>query len=166
MASGAAGGDAAEILSRSEMIRALIYPLGIISLFVPAFAGVSIGLGKASHGICQASTIRNDITLAVVPAGFIGVMVLYAGLVFFVHSYSITMPSSFAAAMPWFAGQVITGMGLFWAAVGLGDISTVATVAAAQQKKFMSSFFLLLVFGEFVGLFSLIIGILLTMQWK
>lgn len=166
MTSDAVARGAADILTRSEMMTAMIYPLGVISLFVPVFAGVSIGLGKATHGICQASTIKNDVTLAVIPAGFIGVMVLYASLVFFVHSIKVTIPSSFAGGMPWFAGQVIAGMGLFWAAVGLGDISSIATVTAAQQKKFMSSFFLLLVFGEFVGLFSLIIGVLLSMQWK
>lgn len=143
----------------------MVYPLGVMLLMIPSFAGVSIGLGKAAHGICQAAAVRNDIMLTIIPAGFIAVMILYSALIFFVGKH-IEVPSDFSACLPWLAGQVVTGFGLFWAAVGLGDIAAVATVTLAQQKKFLSSFFLLLVFGEFVGLFALIIGLILTGTWE
>ncbi|KAI5173286.1 V-type H+-transporting ATPase 16kDa proteolipid subunit [Nematocida sp. LUAm3] len=144
----------------------MVYPIGVILLMIPSFAGVSIGLGKASHGICQAAAVRNDIMLTIIPAGFIGVMILYAALIYFMGGHAEDVPVQFSQCLPWLAGQIVAGAGMFWAAVGLGDISAVATVTLAQQKKFLSSFFLLLVFGEFVGLFALIIGLLLTGTWK
>ncbi|KAI5181826.1 V-type H+-transporting ATPase 16kDa proteolipid subunit [Nematocida sp. AWRm80] len=149
-------------------VLSFIYPLGVLCLLLPAFAGVSIGMGKAAHGISQAAAIKNEILLTILPAGFIGVTVLYAGLIFFLGKKT-EVPKDFNAALPWLAGQIVTGVGLFWAAVGLGDISSVATITTAQQKRFKSSFILLLVFGEFIGLFSLIIGVLLTTgadSWK
>ncbi|KAI5187740.1 V-type H+-transporting ATPase 16kDa proteolipid subunit [Nematocida homosporus] len=148
-----------------EFILNMVYPVGTICLMVPALAGVSIGLGKASRGVCKAASVRNDIMLAIIPVGFIGVMILYAALIFFMGKRT-EVPKDFQTCMAWFAGQVVTGFGLFWAATGLGDIVETATFTAAEQKKFLSSFFLLLVFGEFVGLFALIVGVLLTGSWK
>lgn len=150
---------------KKSMVLASVYPLGVICLMVPALAGVSIGLSKASHGVCQAASIRNDLMLTVIPAGFIAVMILYAILIFFIGRKT-EIPADFTQCLSWFAGQVVAGLGFFWAAYGLGEISTVVTVTTAQQKKFISSFFLLLVFGEIVGLFALILGVLLTNTWK
>lgn len=148
-----------------SLVLASVYPVGVILLIVPALAGVSIGLSKASHGICQAASIRNDLILTVVPAGFIGAMVVYLLLIFF-NGKKTEVPADFSHCLSWFAGQVVAGMGFFWAAYGLGEISAVVTVTTAQQKKFLSSFFLLLVFGEIVGLFAFILGIMLTNTWK
>lgn len=151
-----------------EFVLNSIYPLGVICLLCPAFAGVSIGLAKASHGICQAAAIKNDIILTVIPSAFIGVSILYAGLMFFLTRIS-EAPKTFHHPLAWLAAQVITGIGIFWGSVSLGNIASIATITAAQQKRFKTSFFLLLVFGEFTGLFSLIIGVILSLEhsnWK
>ncbi|OAG31401.1 V-type H+-transporting ATPase 16kDa proteolipid subunit [Nematocida displodere] len=148
-----------------DFLLNMVYPGGVICLLVPTFAGVSIGLSKAARGITQSSAIKTDILLTVVPAGFIGVIVIY-GVLMFAIGKRAEVPKEFQPCLTWFAGQVVAGSGFFWAAIGLGDISTVATVAAAQQKKFLPSFFLLLVFGEFVALFALIIGIIMMGTWK
>lgn len=146
-----------------EFLLSAIRPLGIVLLMGPSFAGVSIGMSKASQGICQSATVKNDIVLTIVPAAFIGVGILYAGLVFFLNP-PIGTPPGFGKALLWFAGNVVTGLGIFWGAIGLGDISSVATITTAQQKRFKMSFFLLMVFGEFVLLFSLIVGLMLSLQ--
>jgi len=148
-----------------EAVLNLVYPLGVVLMVVPSFAGVSIGLSKATHGICQAASIRNEIVLTLLPAGFIGVMVVYVILLFFIGGKN-KVPEEFSECLPWLAGQIIAGFGMFWGAVGLGEIAKIATVATAQQKRFFASFLLLLVFGEFVGLFSMIIGLNLTLTWK
>ncbi|EHY64643.1 V-type H+-transporting ATPase 16kDa proteolipid subunit [Nematocida ausubeli] len=156
------------LLSERTPLLDCIYPLGVVLLLCPAFAGVSIGMGKASHGICQSAAVKNDIVLTVIPAAFIGVSILYAVLLFF-----ITPPTgdanTFTMPLKWLAGYIVTGMGMFWGSVGLGDISAVATITAAQQKRFKTSFFLLLVFGEFIGLFGMIVGFMLGLsnrQWS
>ncbi|KAH9385293.1 V-type H+-transporting ATPase 16kDa proteolipid subunit [Nematocida major] len=150
-----------------DAVLSFIYPLGMVLLMVPAFAGVSIGMGKASHGVCQAAAVKNDVVLTIIPAAFIGVGVLYAGLLYFIGGVE-GPPISFEVPLRWLAANIITGFGIFWGSLALGDISAVATVTAAQQKRFKMSFFLLMVFGEFIGLFSLIIGVILLLgnkQW-
>ncbi|KAI5190536.1 V-type H+-transporting ATPase 16kDa proteolipid subunit [Nematocida minor] len=149
----------------ADPILSLIYPLGIVCLLAPAFAGVSIGMAKASHGICQAAAVKNDIILTIVPSAFIGVSILYAALIFFLGRVS-GPAADFHKPLTWLAGQIIAGAGLFWGSIGLGDITAVAAITAAQQKRFKMAFFLLLIFGEFSGLFSLIIGVILTSENK
>lgn len=164
-AMGSAAVNAVSPVFDQKAVLSCVYPLGVICLLVPSFAGVSIAMAKATQGICQAAAIRNEVTLTIIPSGFIGMVILYAIILFFVGYHAKEVPACFGDCMPWFAGQVVGGLGFFWTAIGLGEISRVAIVTVAQQKKFISSFFVLLVFGEFVGIFSVVTGLFLTTSW-
>ncbi|EIJ87606.1 V-type H+-transporting ATPase 16kDa proteolipid subunit [Nematocida parisii] len=146
-----------------KLLLECIYPIGVISLLCPTFAGVSLGMSKASIGICNSASIKSDIILTIIPSAFIGVGVLYSVLLFFTTAPQGT-PTEFSIPMKWLAAYIVTGMGMFWGSISLGDISAVATVTAAQQKRFKPSFFLLLVFGELIGLFGLIVGFILSVS--
>lgn len=145
---------------RQDMIKGVAMALSYFLSVAPAFAGVSIGMSKAAVGICQASTIRNDLMLTLIPCAFITAMIIYAVIIHFVIMKRV--PVDVEGAFKFVAATAILGVGTFCGSVGLGNITRVSIVPLAQQKKFMTSFFLLHVFTEFVGLFAFVIVIILV----
>jgi F0F1-type ATP synthase membrane subunit c/vacuolar-type H+-ATPase subunit K len=154
------GKDAVEVTNmilehREKIINAVAKPLALFLTVAPSFAGVSIAMSKATPGICQASTVRSNLVFTLIPCAFITAMTLYGVIIYFVLS-GIPLPS-IEQGIAAVGLAAILGTGTFWGAVGLGDITKSAIVALAQQKKFLTSFFLLLVFTEFAGLFSFVV---------
>lgn len=154
---GSFGKPGSNDIALDELIKISGVPLSLFLCAAPAFAGVAIAMAKAAPGMAQAAAIRSDLTLTLIPSVFITAMVLYAIIIVF-----IIMNKKLKSAedsLKLISVAAILGTGTFWGAVGLGDITNATIVTLAQQKKFVTSFFLLLVFTEFIGLFAFVIAL-------
>ncbi|ORD93319.1 hypothetical protein HERIO_2628 [Hepatospora eriocheir] len=75
-------------------------------------------------------------------------------------------PKTLSGAIKCLGGCAIQGIACGSCGYIMGNIARNAAVARAKQKKFTSSYFLLLIFGELVGLLSLVLGMLILSTAK
>ena len=75
-------------------------------------------------------------------------------------------PKTLIGAITCLGGCALQGFACASCGYIMGGIAKDAAVARAKQKKFTSSYFLLLIFGELIGLLSLVIGMLILSSAK
>ncbi|KAI5149834.1 hypothetical protein ENBRE01_1150 [Enteropsectra breve] len=141
---------------------ALIPAINIISTILtvlPPLAGVGAGLKLATDGICRSVDYDLDLTFSIMPMAFTSAPAIYSLLLFF---YMTTKsPKTLAGAIKCLGGTAIQGFACGYCGYVMGGIARDAAVARAKQKKFTSSYFLLLIFGELIGLLALVLGMLI-----
>lgn len=146
--------------SGSEEILVTLINAGTILLTVlPPLVGVGVGIGLATEGICKTVDLDTDLTFSIMPMAFTSAPAIYSLLLFF---YMITKsPVTLLGAVKCLGGAAIQGLACGFCGYTMGGIAKDAAVARAKQKKFTSSYFLLLIFGELIGLLALVLGMLI-----
>lgn len=142
-----------------EIIVTIINSFTILLTVLPPLVGVGLGVGLATEGICKTVDLDLDLTFSIMPMAFTSAPAIYSLLLFF---YMITkFPVTLAGAVKCFGGAAIQGLACGFCGYTMGGIAKDAAVARAKQKKFTSSYFLLLIFGELIGLLALVLGMLI-----
>lgn len=129
-----------------------------------ALAAVGGGLGflGGSEGICKAAEYTVSASFSLIPIIFITAPMIYALILFFMV-YSIQV-NSLSQGLVIMSACVINGISAGVTGYSVGYSAKVACVARAQQRKFNSIFFLILIFGEAVGLLGLVCSIAVVTQ--
>ncbi len=126
---------------------------------LPTLIGVGLGLSLATEGICKSIEYDLDLTFSIMPMAFTSAPAIYSLLLyFFMESKS---PKTLTGAIQCLGGCALQGFACESCGYIMGNIAKDAAVARAKQKKFTSSYFLLLIFGELIGLLALVIGMLI-----
>lgn len=126
---------------------------------LPPLIGVGRGLQIAAEGVCRSIDYDLDLTFSIMPMAFTSAPAIYSLLLFFYMSSKA--PVTLAGALQCLCGAAIQGLACGCCGLVMGGIARDAAVARAKQRKFTSSYFLLLIFGELIGLLSLVLGMLL-----
>lgn len=146
------------LLSGKEVIS-IINTISTIQTILPPLIGVGTGLHMATEGICKSTEYDLDLTFSIIPMAFSSAPAIYSLLLFF---YMTTKaPTTLTGAFKCLGGTAIQGFACGFCGYIMGGISRDAAVARAKQKKFTPSYFLLLIFGELIGLLALVLGMLL-----
>lgn len=145
-------------LSEADVVG-IINIISIVQTILPPLIGVGTGLQLATEGICKSIEYDLDLTFSIIPMAFSSAPAIYSLLLFF---YMTTKaPTTLTGALKCLGGTAIQGFACGFCGYIMGSISREAAVARAKQKKFTPSFFLLLIFGELIGLLALVLGMLL-----
>lgn len=146
-------------MSSYEQVIPLINTFSTLLTVLPPLIGVGTGLKLATEGICKSVEYDLDLTFSIMPMAFTSAPAIYSLLLFF---YMCTKaPTTISGAMKCLGGTAIQGFACGFCGYIMGGIAKDAAVARAKQKKFTSSYFLLLIFGELIGLLALVLGMLL-----
>lgn len=146
-------------ISNEETLVTAINSITILLTVLPPLVGVGMGVGLATEGICKTVDLDLDLTFSIMPMAFTSAPAIYSLLLFF---YMITKsPVTLLGAVKCFGGAAIQGLACGFCGYTMGGIAKDAAVARAKQKKFTSSYFLLLIFGELIGLLALVLGMLI-----
>lgn len=146
-------------IKNEEMIVTLINAISIFLTVLPPLVGVGMGVSLATEGICKSVDYDLDLTFSIMPMAFTSAPAIYSLLLFF---YMITKsPVTLLGSIKTLGGTAIQGLACGFCGYTMGGIAKDAAVARAKQKKFTSSYFLLLIFGELIGLLALVLGMLI-----
>jgi V-type H+-transporting ATPase 16kDa proteolipid subunit len=146
------------LFMNEKTMMVLIKALAAVFAILPALVGVGFGLIHGSNGVCKAADFSVDLIHAIMPMGFISAPSIFSIIMFFY--ITVTEPLSLGHSIRMLASCIIQGVGNCFGAYCIGCIASSASVTKAQQKKFNGSFFLVMIFGEIVALFSLVAGII------
>ena len=131
---------------------------------LPTLIGVGKGLHLATEGICKSVEYDLDLTFSIMPMAFTSAPAIYSLLLYFYMASK--SPKTLIGAIQCLGGCALQGFACASCGYIMGSISKDAAVARAKQKKFTSSYFLLLIFGELIGLLSLVLGMLILSKTK
>lgn len=146
-------------IKNEETIVTLINSVSIFLTVLPPLVGVGKGVSLATEGICKSVEYDLDLTFSIMPMAFTSAPAIYSLLLFF---YMITKsPVTLLGSIKTLGGTAIQGLACGFCGYTMGGIAKDAAVARAKQKKFTSSYFLLLIFGELIGLLALVLGMLI-----
>lgn len=135
------------------MLKAAGLALGIL----PIFAGVAIGIKDSVIGICQSAEIKLDLSLTILPMVFTSASIIYGMIVFF--SFRSKKIETYEQGFVFLTATMFSGVGGFLTSYAVGKIGRSACVVKAQQKRFTTQFFLMMIFAELIGIFALIMTI-------
>lgn len=142
-----------------QTIISIINAISISLTVLPPLVGVGMGIELATDGICKSTDYSLDLTFSIMPMAFTSAPAIYSLLLFF---FMITKtPITLSGAIKCLSGTAIQGFACGFCGYVMGKIAKDASVARAKQKKFTSSYFLLLIFGELIGLLALVLGMLI-----
>lgn len=140
-------------------VISIINSISILFTVLPPLVGVGKGVCLATEGICKSTDYGLDLTFSIMPMAFTSAPGIYSLLLFF---FMITRtPVTLIGAIKCLSGTAIQGLACGFCGYTMGAIAKDASVARAKQKKFTSSYFLLLIFGELIGLLALVLGMLI-----
>ncbi|OJJ03232.1 hypothetical protein ASPVEDRAFT_42740 [Aspergillus versicolor CBS 583.65] len=138
---------------------------GIASAMIFGSAGAAYGTAKAGIGISGVGTFRSDLIMkSLIPVVMSGIIAVY-GLVIAVLIAGDLDPSSamslYAACMHLASGLSV---GLAGVAAGytIGIVGDAGVRAYMQQSRVYVGMILILIFGEVLGLYGLIVGLILN----
>ncbi|EEQ81433.1 hypothetical protein NCER_102135 [Vairimorpha ceranae BRL01] len=147
-----------DLLMNEESLKTMLKGSAVIFAMLPTLIGVAFGLVHGSNGVCKAADYSVDLIHAIMPMGFISAPSIFSIIMFFY--ITITEVESIDHGIRMLVSCVIQGIGNCFGAYCIGKMASCASVTKAQQKKFNGSFFLVMVFGEIVALFSLVGGMI------
>ncbi|EOB13527.1 Vacuolar ATP synthase 16 kDa proteolipid subunit [Nosema bombycis CQ1] len=144
-----------------EVLISILRGTGCLLSILPALVGMGYGLIEGTKGICKGAeyTINNTNTLF--PLAFISAPPIYSLICFF--TIALREAKTIETGIRFVVAGGIDGLSGCFSSYAIGCISRNAVVTKSQQKKFAVSFYMLLIFGEVVGLLGLICAMILVM---
>ncbi|WUR03262.1 V-type proton ATPase subunit c (VMA3) [Vairimorpha necatrix] len=146
------------LLMNEESLKTMLKGMAVVLAMLPTLIGVAYGLVHGATGICKAADYSVDLIHAIMPMGFISAPSIFSIIMFFY--ITVTKVTSINHGIRMLVSCTIQGVGNCFGAYCIGKMACSASVTKAQQKKFNGSFFLIMVFGEIVALFSLVGGMI------
>lgn len=138
--------------------------LGVFTGIVLSCAGSAIGTAKCGIGLCSAALIsRGTIVRALIAPIMSGVIGIY-GLVFSIVAYSDFSsgnPYHIQNAMSVFGGGLCVGFSGLAAGVSIGISGQYGIVCYAKQPDLFVGLTLVLIFGEVLGIYGMVISLVL-----
>ncbi|RDW72498.1 V-type proton ATPase proteolipid subunit [Aspergillus mulundensis] len=141
---------------------------GIAAAMIFGSAGAAYGTAKAGIGIAGVGTFRPDLIMkSLIPVVMSGIIAVY-GLVIAVLIQGDVPPPSEGKSLSLYAGCMHLASGLSVGLAGIAAGYTIGIVGDAgvraymQQSRVYVGMILILIFGEVLGLYGLIVGLILN----
>lgn len=145
-----------------DIVMQLLRGGGCLFTILPALVGMGFGLIEGTKGICKGAEYTISTTNTLVSLAFISAPPIYSLICFF--TIAIREVKDMETGIKLLIAGCIDGFSCCFSSYAIGAISKFAVVTKSQQKKFSLSFYMLLVFGEVVGLLGLICAMILIMS--
>merc|ERR1711937_59772 len=140
--------------------------IGVASALVFANLGAAYGSAKAGVGICSMGILKPDLIMkSVVPVVMAGILGIYGMIVAVIIVQRITDEKySDRTAYAHLASGLCCGFSSLAAGLAIGIVGDAGVRANAQQDKIFVGMILILIFGEALALYGLIVSLILTSQ--
>jgi len=139
---------------------------GIASAMILGCAGAAYGTAKSGIGIAGVGTFRPDLIMkSLIPVVMSGIIAVYALVIAVLIAGDMGPPPSqnytlFAGFMHLASGLSVGGSGLA-AGYAIGIVGDQGVRSYMQQSRVFVGMVLILIFGEVLGLYGLIVGLIL-----
>ncbi|BCR89351.1 V-type proton ATPase proteolipid subunit [Aspergillus chevalieri] len=146
---------------------------GIASAMIFGSMGAAYGTAKAGIGISGVGTFRPDLIMkSLIPVVMSGIIAVY-GLVIAVliagdmsPPLGTTPPTSLYTSFMHLASGLSVGLAGVAAGYTIGIVGDAGVRAYMQQSRVYVGMILILIFGEVLGLYGLIVGLILNSKSK
>eukprot|EP00457_Paulinella_chromatophora_P014665 gb/GEZN01015128.1/.p1 GENE.gb/GEZN01015128.1/~~gb/GEZN01015128.1/.p1 ORF type:complete len:176 (-),score=25.50 gb/GEZN01015128.1/:385-867(-) len=140
--------------------------MGITSALVFSNLGAAYGTAKSSVGIASMGVMNADSVmkniLPVIMAGILGIYGLIIGVI--LNNNVIPIGYSSFSGYAHLAAGLSTGLSSLASGLAIGVVGDSGVRANGQQPKLYVPMVLILIFGEALGLYGLIVGIVLSQK--
>lgn len=141
-----------------ENIASMIRAVSVLIMVTVNFGGVGLGLIKACDGVCKAAEYPMGLALACLPFVFTTAPAVYALLMYFM--FGQYKPTTIVEALALATPMLIGGLGGGMTGYAVGNMAAPAIVTRVQQKKFGTTFFMVMLFGEIIGILGICIAVI------
>ena len=150
--------------------------IGVASALVFANLGAAYGSAKAGVGICSMGVLKPELIMkSVVPVVMAGILGIYGMIVAVIivqksTTFLYLVPGgedakyTANAAYAHLASGLCCGFSSLAAGLAIGIVGDAGVRANAQQDKIFVGMILILIFGEALALYGLIVSLILTSQ--
>lgn len=139
--------------------------IGVASALVFANLGAAYGSAKAGVGICSMGVLKPELIMkSVVPVVMAGILGIYGMIVAVIIVQRIGDPYTEQSGYAHLASGLCCGFSSLAAGLSIGIVGDAGVRANAQQDKIFVGMILILIFGEALALYGLIVSLILTSQ--
>ena len=143
--------------------------MGIAAALVFCNLGAAYGTAKSGVGICSMGVLKPDLIFkSIVPIIMAGILGIY-GLIVAVILNGKVQPENggpggykFGSGYRHLASGLTCGLSSLAAGFAIGIVGDAGVRANAQQEKIFVGMILILIFGEALGLYGMIVAIILS----
>ncbi|KAL5003587.1 hypothetical protein BDV10DRAFT_153644 [Aspergillus recurvatus] len=142
---------------------------GIAAAMIFGSAGAAYGTAKAGIGIAGVGTFRPDLIMkSLIPVVMSGIIAVYGLVIAVLIQGDVTPPTGTKSSLSLYAGCMHLASGLSVGLAGIAAGYTIGIVGDAgvraymQQSRVYVGMILILIFGEVLGLYGLIVGLILN----
>eukprot|EP00455_Lapot_gusevi_P056226 TRINITY_DN929_c0_g1_i2.p1 TRINITY_DN929_c0_g1~~TRINITY_DN929_c0_g1_i2.p1 ORF type:complete len:165 (+),score=75.02 TRINITY_DN929_c0_g1_i2:88-582(+) len=141
--------------------------MGIASAVVFANLGAAYGTAKSGVGISSMGVMKPELVMRnIIPVVMAGVLGIYGLIVAVVLIQQVKPPYSGYSGFAHLAAGLACGLSALAAGFAIGIVGDAGVRANGQQPKLFVGMILILIFGEALGLYGLIIALILSQQKK
>lgn len=138
---------------------------GIAAAMVFGSAGAAYGTAKSGIGISGVGTFRSDLIMkSLIPVVMSGIIAVYGLVVAVLISQALSPSSNLSLYTSFMHLAAGLSVGLTGIAAGytIGIVGDAGVRAYMQQSRVYVGMILILIFGEVLGLYGLIVGLILN----
>ncbi|KAJ6443927.1 vacuolar ATP synthase proteolipid subunit 2 [Purpureocillium lavendulum] len=147
---------------------------GIAAAMVPGCIGAAYGTAKSGIGIAGVGTFRPDLIMkCLIPVIMSGIIAVYSLVISVLIAQDLNPPtgkaipsSQFCRGFMHLACGISVGMTGLAAGYCIGIVGDTGVRAYMQQSRIFVGMVLILIFGEVLGLYGLIVALLLNSRSK
>ena len=126
--------------------------------------GAAYGTAKSGVGISSMGVIRPELVMrSILPIIMAGVLAIYGLIISVVISSHVSRKNlAYGTSFADLAAGLSVGLSSLAAGMAIGIVGDAGVRATAQQPKLYVGMILMLIFGEVLGLYGLIVGLILV----
>ena len=137
--------------------------MGIASALVFANLGAAFGTAKSGVGICSMGVLKPDkIIKSVIPVIMAGILGIYGLIVAVILNQRIGGNYNYKLGYAHLASGLCCGLSSLGAGIAIGIGGDAGVRALGQTDKIFVGMMLILIFGEALGLYGLIVSLILS----
>ena len=137
--------------------------IGIASALVLANLGAAYGTAKSGVGICTMGVLKPDkIIKSVIPVIMAGILGIYGLIVAVILGQRMNNTYTYKNGYAHLASGLCCGLSSLGAGIAIGIGGDAGVRALGQTDKIFVGMMLILIFGEALGLYGLIVSLILS----
>ena len=137
--------------------------MGIASALVFANLGAAYGTAKSGVGICSMGVLKPDkIIKSVIPVIMAGILGIYGLIVAVILGQRMNNTYTYKNGYAHLASGLCCGLSSLGAGIAIGIGGDAGVRALGQTDKIFVGMMLILIFGEALGLYGLIVSLILS----
>jgi len=140
--------------------------MGVTAALVFANLGAAYGTAKSGVGIASMGVTNSDVMKYIIPVVMAGVLGIYGLIIAVILVQNVKGDYSAYNGYAHLASGLSCGLSGLAAGMAIGIVGDAGVRASGQNSNLFVPMVLILIFGEALGLYGLIVGIILSQQNK